>query len=71
MRYRIVLVYHNENGHLGHYRAEYRRWWWPFWKPVISEHPEGVAYDYGNALRAIARTMAVPGGPISIASEYV
>ena len=65
------MVHDKETGRLRFFRAEYRHWWWPFWKPVLSENPAGQAGSYDNALRSIARTMAVPGGPIKTVSEFV
>ena len=71
MRYRVVIVNSKENGHTLYYRAEYRTWWGLFWKPVTTEDPRGKAYDFGNALRAIARTLLRPGGQIVISEEFV
>ena len=71
MRYRVVIVYDKETGRISNYCSQYRRWWSPFWKPVVSEDPRGISGTYDAALRSISRMMAARGGVVSVKQIFV
>ena len=71
MRYRIVRVHSNETGLVLYYRAEYREWWWPWWKPICLCNSAGQSDSYNDALLVVAKAMVSPKGGVKVTSEFV
>jgi len=61
MIYRITMVRSEETGLVVLFILEHRKWWSPFWKPVLVHNAEGKYDNYQNAVSAIGRSMVSEG----------
>ena len=61
MIYRITMVRSKETGFVSLFILEHRKWWSPFWKPILVHNAEGKYDSYQNAVAAIGRSMVSEG----------
>ena len=61
MIYRITMVRSEETGSVVLFILEHRKWWNPFWKPVLVHNMEGKYDNYKDAVAAIGRSMVSEG----------